>query len=175
VGTAEQLPARLGEFDICWARILFEYLPDPIVALSELARVVRRGGMVCVSDLDGNCVWHDPLDATLRRGIDEAVSTLGCAGFDPFIGRKLFSLFQAVGTANIQVRVQPYHVIAAAIGEPERGLWVLKPKAIQRSLRQLGWAAGRAARLCRRFMAHLDDSGTFTYSTLITVIGIKPL
>jgi SAM-dependent methyltransferase len=173
-GTAEQLPARSCEFDICWARFLFEYLADPAIAMSELVRVVRPGGVVCVSDIDGNCVWHHPMDLVLQREIGDALDTLSSAAFDPYAGRKLYSLFHSAGMEQIGVHIQPYHLIVGSIGEWQRQLWQLKLDTVQSSLQQRGWSGARATDLCRRFLAHLDDPASLTYSTLITVTGVKP-
>jgi SAM-dependent methyltransferase len=173
VGRAEQLPAHSCAFDVCWARFLFEYLPDPTVVMSELVRVLRDGGTLCVSDLDGNCVWHEPIDAALRYDIDEALATLGVE-FDASAGRKLYGLLYKLGMERITVDIQPYHVIAGSICSKARSLWIMKLNTIQLSLEQRGWPAIRAARLCERFLVHLDDPGTLTYSTLITVTAIKP-
>jgi SAM-dependent methyltransferase len=172
-GIAEQLPAGPSEFDICWARFLFEYLPNPAIVMSELVRVVRPGGIVCVSDIDGNCVWHHPIELALEREIGEALAALAEAGFDPFAGRKLFSLFHRAGLEHMTVDVQPYHLVAGSISPSQRHLWLIKLDTVQSSLQQLGWPEHRAADVSRRFLAHLDDPATLTYSTLVTVTGVK--
>ena len=86
VGTASALPCADGEFDITWARFLFEYLPQPVMALEEMIRVTRRGGLVCVADLDGNCIWNFPDDPELVTDIQHTLHALGTR-FDPGIGK----------------------------------------------------------------------------------------
>ena len=97
VGNAEKLPAQNEEFDATWSRFTFEYLKNPLLALQEMARVTKKGGTVAVADIDGYCLWNYPIEAEFENEITETILFLGKSGFDPFIGRKLYSLFKQVG------------------------------------------------------------------------------
>jgi SAM-dependent methyltransferase len=173
-GTAEAIPAPDGEFDVTWSRFLFEYLRDPAAVLREMVRVTRRGGTVAVSDLDGNCVWHEPVGAALSAEIGEALGVLRPIGFDPHVGRRLYRLAWEAGLTEIEVDVRPYHVIAGQIGAEAEALWEQKIRTTCETLRQLGWCSERAERLHRAFLDHLRGPGTFTYSVLISVKGRRP-
>ena len=48
---AEQLPFDDGVFDVSLAQLVVQFMDDPAVGLSEMRRVVRRGGVVAA------CVW----------------------------------------------------------------------------------------------------------------------
>jgi malonyl-CoA O-methyltransferase len=50
LGSLEQLPFDDDEFDLAIVALALCHLADPTAALRELARVVRRGGWVVVSD-----------------------------------------------------------------------------------------------------------------------------
>ena len=58
LAAAEELPFSDGEFDVALAQLVVHFMADPIVALREMARVTRTGGVVAA------CVW----DHAGRRG-----------------------------------------------------------------------------------------------------------
>jgi ubiquinone/menaquinone biosynthesis C-methylase UbiE len=170
VGNAHALPCADGGIDFAWSRFLFEYLQHQRAALMEMRRVTRRGGTVCVSDLDGNCIWNHPCCPRLRREIDKALRTLG-AGFDPHAGARLFSMFVDAGFRDIAVDVRAYHLIAGAIDSEREAHWQMKLDGVVRALIARGWSAHRAAALQDGFLEHLRDPRTLTYSVLVTVRG----
>jgi SAM-dependent methyltransferase len=49
-GEAGALPLADGEVDAAFAHMVLHYLPSPVDALREMARVVRPGGVVVVVD-----------------------------------------------------------------------------------------------------------------------------
>ncbi|MCC6228314.1 MAG: methyltransferase domain-containing protein [Phycisphaerales bacterium] len=169
-GFAEEIPAGKGEFDIVWSRFLFEYLAEPQKVLAEMMRVTKPGGTVCVSDLDGNCIWHHPCEASLQKEIDAALATLA-GGFKPRIGLSLFSLFVDAGLQDLSVDVRPYHVIAGGIDADREEHWRMKLEGVCNALTVRGWSPIRAISLSTRFMSLLRDSRSFTYSVLITMRG----
>lgn len=171
-GDAARLPAAEAEFDVSWSRFLFEYLPRPESALAEMIRVTKPGGTVCVSDIDGNCIWHHPCDPSLRAEIDDALRTLG-DGFNPRIGLSLYTMFVDAGMRDVAVDVRPYHVIAGTIDAEREEHWRMKLEGVAKALQARGWDTGRATELARAFIEHLRDRRTFTYSVLIAVRGIR--
>lgn len=173
-GVVEDLPFADGEYDFVWCRFLFEYIADRERAFQELVRVTRPRGTVCVSDLDGNGIWTEPLAARLLQERDEAVRTLMTTGFDPRVGRKLYALAVNAGLTNLRVDVRPYNVMAGRVTDPEvRARWELKHRAIEAALVRLGWGDRRAARLIDEFRARLDRDDVFTYCAIVTVAGDK--
>lgn len=173
IGDAAALPADNDEFDLAWSRFLFEYLPDKRAALLEMSRVVKPGGVVAVSDLDGNCVWHDPIDPQLQDYLARAASTFG-ARFDAHAGRKLYGLMASTALEELRTDIRPYHVIAGEASSEEMQLWEQKIQTAAASLRSAGWDAHAAQEFQRLLLDHLVDPRTFTYSVLITVWGVRP-
>ena len=171
VGAAEHLPAADGEFDGAWSRFLFEYLLNPGDVMREMVRVTKPGGVVAVADLDGNCIWHDPFPADFAQEMSSALETLRPSGFDPYVGRALFRLAREAGLADIRIDVQAYHVLAGTIDDERYGQWDMKIRTVANTLISLGWSDDRATSFCDRFMRHLRNPDTFTYSTLISVSG----
>jgi len=54
VGGAERLPVGDGAADYCFANMLLHHVESPGVAIREMARVLRPGGRVVVTDLDAH-------------------------------------------------------------------------------------------------------------------------
>lgn len=52
LGEAERLPIADGEVDHAFANMYLHHVEQPEVALREMARIVRPGGMVVVTDMD---------------------------------------------------------------------------------------------------------------------------
>jgi len=172
-GDATSIPAVDGAFDVAWSRFLFEYLPQPAKVLDEMIRVTVPGGLVCVSDLDGNCTWHHPMDDRLRCEIDDALRVLR-DDFCPNVGRQIYAMFVDAGLQEIEVAVRPYHIIAGRIGPEQQTQWTAKIEGVAEALVQRGWLPGRVRRLCDDFATMLADPRSFSYSVLISVRGRVP-
>jgi SAM-dependent methyltransferase len=173
VGNAETIPAKEGEFDVSWARFLFEYLKSPLTVIAEMKRVTRLNGVVIISDLDGNCLWHSPTSQHFSEELSQAIDLLGQYGFDPFVGRKLFGLAHQAGLKDIEVDVRPYHCIVGKISVEVENHWQMKLDTVADTLVKLGWEFERAEALKNNFLDFLRDESTFTYSTLISVKGVN--
>lgn len=171
-GDAAHVPAADGEFDVAWSRFLFEYLPRPEAALAEMNRVTKPGGTVCVSDIDGNCIWHHPCEPGVRAEIDEALRKLG-ESFNPRIGLSLYTMFVDAGLRDVVVDVRPYHVIAGQIDAEREEHWRMKLEGVSKALQARGWDKSRAVSLGSAFIQHLRDPRTFTYSVLVSVRGTR--
>src|SRR5437868_15532305 len=91
-----------------------------------MVRVCRPGGTVLFQDLDGQLLWNYPEDPAVQRTVEKVVAGLGKTGFDPFVGRKLFSLAQKAGLNNIEVQAECYHLIVGDIDRTILKRWELK-------------------------------------------------
>ena len=138
-----------------------------------MVRVCRPGGTVMFQDLDGQLLWNYPEDPTVQVAVEKVVAGLAKTGFDPFVGRKLFSLAHKAGLTNIKVQVEPYHLIAGEIQPGILKQWQLKIEiALPQIARVLG--SDHAAReYGRKFIEYLCRPDTLTYSNVFTVTGRK--
>ncbi len=91
VGEVQALPFPDGTFDVCRAARLFEHLPDPQRALSEMARVTRQGGRIVVFDFDWDTLIIDHPDKETTRRVVLSYSDSIRNGW---IGRQLPRLFK---------------------------------------------------------------------------------
>ena len=174
VGDAVTLPFEDGSFDLVYCRFLLEYLREPGLAVREMVRVCRPGGRVLLQDLDGQLLWHYPEDAELERQVSATLAILARTGFDPFAGRKLYHHGFAAGLSQLSSSVEVYHHYAGSIDADNDRLWSLKLDiALPAAARALGSEA-EALALKTRFLNYLKRPDTFTYSNLVTVVGVRP-
>jgi ubiquinone/menaquinone biosynthesis C-methylase UbiE len=170
---AMELPSN--RFDLVYSRMLIEYLRNKEQAVREMVRVCRPGGTVLLQDLDGQLLWHYPEDAEMQRTSEKVVTALAATGFDPFVGRKLFSFAQRAGLQSIDVQVESYHLIAGVVGPEILKQWELKLEIAAPQLQKVLGSEAAARQHARRFLQYLRRPDTLTYSTVFTVSGKKPL
>jgi ubiquinone/menaquinone biosynthesis C-methylase UbiE len=173
-GDATALPLPDDEFDFSWSRFLFEYLPEPERALTEMIRVTKPGGIVAVADLDAQLSSFHPMPPEMRAELAAAMSVVTRLGLDPEVGRKLFTWFQRAGLVDIQVSAISHQVHAGGLGPADLSNWTQK---ISTSMARISDAAGepeRWARLGADLLALLQRPDGFYYSTLILVRGVVP-
>lgn len=173
LGTATKMPFEDNQYDFAYTRFMLEYLKEREQAISEMVRVCRPGGKVMLQDLDGQLLWHYPMDASLMQLIERAVGALAETGFDPFLGRKLFHMAKSAGLKDISVSCEPYHFYAGTIDDHNYELWDLKLEiALPMITKALG-SENAATELKQQFMDHLRRDDTLTYSNVFTVVGTK--
>ncbi len=93
-GDAYGLPFGAGSFDAALCERVFQHLTAPVRATAEIARVLRPGGRVVVTDSDwGTAIVH-PGD---RKVVHEVIETLIGNTTNPFAGRRLHGQLQQAG------------------------------------------------------------------------------
>ncbi len=153
--------------------MLLEYLKDKERAVAEMVRVCRPGGSVLLQDLDGQLLWNYPEEHGVQRTVEKVVAGLAVTGFDPFVGRKLFSLAHKAGLRNIDVQVECYHLI---VGEIDPGIlkqWELKLEIAAPQIARILGGECEAKEQTQRFLEYLRRPDTLTYSNVFTVTGEK--
>lgn len=91
------LPFRNGCFDACWARLVLLHTPEPQRTLGEVARVVRPGGNVVLTEPDHG----SHVVASSCPEIFERIKVHRRLSFhDPLVGRQLADL---ATTARLEV------------------------------------------------------------------------
>jgi ubiquinone/menaquinone biosynthesis C-methylase UbiE len=166
------LPLDSDGFDFSWSRFVFEYLPNPALALREMIRVTRPGGIVAVADLDAQLMQFYPQSASLTERMQDAFRLLAADGFDPWMGRKLYSLFKAHSLRHIKATAVPYQTYSGGLPPAARNNWRQKLIAATTRLSVIA-PGGRWEELASEVMNHMLRDDSFYYSTLIVVSGEK--
>lgn len=174
-GDVYDIGLKDNTFDFVWCRFLFEYLKEPLMVLSELKRIVKPGGKVVVADIDGNCVFHYPMKKEQTNEIYELVGILhDRAGFDPFVGRKLYTYFSEVGFRDIKTDILPYHVITGEPSEEDFALWERKISVLSNSFSKFAPDEfPKKKHVLRDFLEFIKRPDTTTYSVIFIVQGTK--
>ncbi len=104
----DDIPIENDSFDLAYARFLFQHLPRPVAALTELRRVIRPGGRVVVVDTDdGGLVLH-PAPQGLPALLARTQAAQARRGGDRAVGRKLRGHMIAAGLREVRVEVVPF-------------------------------------------------------------------
>jgi SAM-dependent methyltransferase len=176
-GNTLQDLGALGQFDFVWCRFLFEYYRDQADALfCGIDRLVRPGGILCLVDLDHNCMNYDGLpqrlDQTVReilRGLEEAT------GFDPFAGRRLYGRLYDHGYTEIDVQVGAHNLLFGTAEDAVMQNWRQKlTMAIEKSRCPLTLYPGGEAEFFGDFETHFSHPRRFSYTPIVACRGRKP-
>ncbi len=153
---AGNLPFPNGTFDIVYCSYLMLWLGEPVKAIREMSRVSGKW-VVCLAEPDyGARIDYPPQ----LEGLGKALAAdLRSKGADPFIGRKLRSVFSAAG-------------LDAEIGV-HQGVWPLEKTAreVNAELERAGEPAGGDL----KYIAEqaMKDGGLLQYNPVFYALAKK--
>jgi len=103
LGDAMRLELPTESFDAARCERLLVHVPDPVVVLGEMLRVIRRGGRMVVMDIDVDSLVIDlpGLDRDFLRRVVHGISDALSAGQ---IGRQLRRLFREAKLDDVGCR-----------------------------------------------------------------------
>lgn len=163
VGDAQALGFPDQTFDAIRTERMLMHVPDTKRALSEMARVLRRGGRVAVQDFDWETQFCDsPHQETTRK-----IALAFCDSMkNGWIGRRLPRLFREVGMTDVKVKFETVTVTYEF-------LKLLLGGHVARAVGS-GVLAGEEADRWWTSMARADEEGNFIYGfTAFVVSGTK--
>jgi ubiquinone/menaquinone biosynthesis C-methylase UbiE len=168
----------LGLFDFIWVRFVLEYYrTESFDIVKNISSILKPGGIICLIDLDYNCLNHFGLSQKLQRtfhGIMKALEKN--ANFDPFVGIKLYSFLYDLDYQDIDVSMAPHHLIFGEANEIDTFNWKKKVEiAVKRSGYQFKEYDGGYEEFFGECMRFFSDPRRFTYTPLISCKGRKPL
>jgi ubiquinone/menaquinone biosynthesis C-methylase UbiE len=97
-GDVHNLEFEDSVFDVVFARIVLQHLPDPARAIAEMARVVRPGGLVAADEQDWDTLIVDAEDRHTTR---QVLETFSDGVRNNWIGRQLARLFRDAGLEDL--------------------------------------------------------------------------
>ena len=166
----------LGEFDFLWIRFVLEYYrAEACQVVRHVTKPLKPGGIICLIDLDYNCMTHFEMPERLEKTTQELIETAQIkANFDPYVGRKLYSYLYKLDFTDIKVRVDAHHLIYGTLDAVNAYNWTKKMEIAARRLnfdfrRYSSGYEGYAV----EFNAFFNDPGRFTYTPVISVRGEK--
>ena len=168
----------LGMFDFVWVRFLLEYYrSNSFDIVKDISAIVRPGGILCLIDLDHNCLSHFGLSKKLERTILALMRHLEeTANFDPYVGRKLYSFLYDLGYKDIKLDVSVHHLIFGELKDTDAFNWFKKVEVISRKINyQFEEYEGGYEEFLEEFNKFFTDPRRFTYTPIISCKGNKPV
>jgi ubiquinone/menaquinone biosynthesis C-methylase UbiE len=98
-----ELPYDDDSFDLAYAHQVLQHLTDPVLALTEMQRVVRPGGHVAVRDADYYTMSASPVYDEIERWRDIYRNVARHNDAEPDAGRYLFAWCRDAGLADVEV------------------------------------------------------------------------
>lgn len=167
----------LGSFDFVWLRFVLEYnLAESFDIVKNITRLLKPDGIICLIDLDNNCLNHYGIPERLEKTVLEIMELLQArANFDPYAGRKLYSFLYDLQYRDIQAAVSGHHVIYGELQESDAFNWL---KKVEVAPQKVGYTFDRYPGGNEEFLAEFkkffSDPRRFTYSPIVLCAGKKP-
>ena len=143
--------------------------------VQHVASVLKPGGILCLIDLDYNCLTHFEMPERLEKTTQEIIEMAQIkANFDPYAGRKLYSYLYKLDFSDIKVHVGAHHLIYGNLDTIDAYVWARK---IEVAGKRIGFDFHRYSSgydgYAEEFKAFFNDPGRFTYTPLISACGRK--
>ncbi len=168
----------LGTFDLIWVRFLLEhYRSRAFEIVRGLSQILKPGGILCLIDLDFNCLNHFGMSSRLSEALQGCIRRLErVSDFDPHVGIKLYSFMYDLGFDEIQVDLAAHHLIYGQLKENDAFNWSRKMEvAVRHSGYEFDQYASGYEEFKHEFEAFFSDPRRFTYTPIISCRGRKPM
>lgn len=169
---------NIGLFDLIWVRFVLEYNKTEILEIMKnLDMLLKPRGILCLIDLDYNCLIHYKLPPKMEDTIKRLARQIETDhNFDPYIGRKLYSYLYDLGYENIEVDLKAHHLFYGPIDEKDLFNWSKKIEVSKNMGRDiLVDYPGGPEGFSEDFKRFFKNPRRFTYTPMILCKGTKPL
>jgi ubiquinone/menaquinone biosynthesis C-methylase UbiE len=166
----------LGQFDFAWIRFLLEYhRTNCFEIVKNVSDILKPGGILCLIDLDYNCLGHYGQSARMDRAIHAIMKRIEeNEDFDPYMGRKLYSFLYDLGYQEIDIKVEAHHQIYGELKQTDDFNWT---KKVEVAAKNSGYAfeeyPGGFDEFLAEFRTFFADPRRFTYTPMISCRGRK--
>ena len=175
-GDIRQPLDQLGHFDFIWIRFVLEYYSkDSFDIVKNISQHLKPGGILCLIDLDCNCLRNFGLSQRLENAMVQIMKKLETNfNFDPYAGIKLYSYVFDLGYEDIDVRVTPHNLIHGDLREKDSFNWSKKIEiAAQHSGFQFDEYEGGYKEFYEEFKAYFSSRRRFTYTPMVWCRGCR--
>lgn len=108
-----ELPFKDETFDSVIVCFVLEHLHDPILALKELKRVLKKGGTMMAIEGDHGSTFFYPDSEFARSAINCQIQLQRQSGGNSNIGRELYPLFKSAELTDVSVSPRVVYVDAS--------------------------------------------------------------
>lgn len=165
----------LGQFDFIWVRFILEYyLHGSFDIVKNIYKILKPGGILCLIDLDHNCLNHFGIPQRLEKSILAISEELqNKANFDPYAGRKLYSYLYDLNFKNIKIDIKAHHNIYGQLAEKDEYNFLKKieiaPQKINFKLKNYD----NYQEFINEARMSFRNERRFTYTPIIICKGVK--
>ncbi len=106
-GNVYELTLPENSFDFVYARFVFQHLENPQLALENILKVLKPGGVLCVLDIDDNWTCFSPESDAFVKFIRKAGAGQKRKGGNRLIGSQLSGLLAQAGFSNVSTKIHP--------------------------------------------------------------------
>ncbi len=177
VGDIREPLDDFGSFDFIWVRFVLEYyLEGSFEIVKNITKNLKPGGILCLIDLDCNCLRNYGLSKRLEKAMVEIMKNLETRfNFDPYVGIKLYSYLFDLGYEEIEVNVTPHNLIYGDLRESQLYNWTKKVEiAARNSGCRFDDYSGGYQEFFDEFKDFFSSKRRFSYTPLISCRGRKP-
>ncbi|MEJ2169045.1 MAG: methyltransferase domain-containing protein [Desulfobacterales bacterium] len=170
IGDIRQPLDRLGHFDFIWVRFVLEYYSkESFDIVKNISQNLKTGGILCLIDLDCNCLRNFGLSPRLENAMVHIMKNLEVRfNFDPYVGLKLYSYVFDLGFEEIDVKVTQHNLIYGDLRHEDAFNWTKKVEiAARHSGFQFDEFKGGYAEFFEKFKEYFSSRRRFTYTPMI--------
>ena len=167
----------LGQFDFVWLRFVLEYFRSKSLDIvKNVATILKPGGILCLIDLDCNCLRFFGLGERLERAVYGIMAALEKnIDFDPYIGVKLYSHLYDIGFKDIDVHITSHNLTFGELSDITKFNYTRK---VEVAARNSGYNfeefTGGFDEFFEEFKRAFADPRRFHYAPIISCKGLKP-
>lgn len=168
----------IGTFDFIWVRFLLEYHRlTSLEIVKNIFNILKPGGILCLIDLDHNCLSHYGAPEALTQCLSGLMDVLETnKNFDPYAGRKLYSYLYDLDFEDIDMDLAAHHLFFGELNETNAFNWITKAKV---AAKQSGYSFNEFKdgfdEFYEVFKEFFMNPRRFTYTPVISCRGKKPL
>ena len=107
LGNLYELDLPENTFDFVYARFVFQHLEQPEVALSNVWKTLKPGGVLCILDIDDNWTSFSPESDAFVKFIRKSGAGQKRKGGNRLIGSQLFGLLTKAGYKEVSTKIHP--------------------------------------------------------------------
>ena len=167
----------LGQFDFIYVRFVLEYyLNGSFDIVKNITQNLKPGGILCLIDLDCNCLRHFGFPDRLNRATIGVMDWLEKrSNFDPYVGIKLYSFLYDLGYSEIDVSMSAHNMFFGQLKENEKLFSMQKAEIGGRNsgypFEEYG---GNFEEFLEEVKIFFNDERVFYYTPLIACRGCRP-